>query len=84
MPNCETIGEIVFSKCEKLEFINDMTKVKAIGEAAFFGAKNYKMLRYLTLKLLKKIKFYDCPKLQKININNVEIIKKEAFSFCKI
>lgn len=57
--------------------------IVGIGENAFLDHNNLKEITLPeTIKVIQRKAFYNCSKLESINLDNVEEIERGAFSYC--
>lgn len=83
----EEIKQGAFSHCSSLEYVTIPAQLKVLGDGAFDGCTNLKVVDFEKKSQLERIgsgAFYDCSLLKQISIPlSVEYIGRNAFSRCE-
>ena len=78
------INKNTFKGCTSLQYVDLTNNITSIGDSAFENCNNLIALYndVKNLKIINKRAFYNCTKLETINIQNLTEIGNEAFKNC--
>lgn len=77
------IGKGAFQNCIKLTSVSGLENIESIGEFVFAGCKNLPSIYAPKCLSVGKQTFYNCVKLAKVNMVNLEKADEKAFQNCK-